>query len=291
VIEIKEKLSFLKKNYHILNMLNLKNIFVISLISFVIFIALSIIFFYVIFKFSIIDNHLINKITSIESQIEGIKDEKLKQIQIDKSKNSNTTQKSNLYGVEDKNIIEILKTGGYVIFIRHADRDFSINSVTLNILDHAPLRDIPLSEISLKKGYCLSEMGIEESKMINKIIKEFKIPISKVIASNTCRTKETAQYIFDKIDYITNGLLPEGAIINQKYEESIKNEYKEVFNVFPNLGENIFIVGHSGTLKDIGINLLIDQSESIILKHDQTSGEYHYVANLKARDWFKYSPN
>jgi hypothetical protein len=47
----------------------------------------------------------------------------------------------------------------------------------------------------------------------------------------------------------------------------------------------------SKLLFNFGINLLIDQSESIILKHDQTSGEYHYVANLKARDWFKYSPN
>ena len=248
-----------------------------------------------IFKFSIIDNHLIDKIASIEFQVQMIKDEKLKQssyrLEIEKSKKSNTTEKSNLYGVDSENIIESLKKGGYVIFIRHADRDHSINSETLNILDHAPLRDIPLDEINPIIGYCLSETGVEESKMINKILKEFKIPISKVIASNTCRTKETAQYIFDKVDYITNGLLPEGAIINQKYEESIKNEYKEVFNVFPNLGENIFIVGHSETLKDIGINLLIDQSESIILKHDQTSGEYHYVANLKARDWFKYSPN
>ena len=127
--------------------------------------------------------------------------------------------------------------------------------------------------------------------MINKIIKKFELPISNVIASNTCRTIETAEYIFDKVDYITNGLLPDGAIINQKYKDSIETEYKEIFNVFPNIGENIFIVGHSGTLKKIGINLTIDQSESIILKHDQTTGEYHYVANLKARDWFKYSTN
>ena len=42
-----------------------------------------------------------------------------------------------------------------------------------------------------------------------------------------------------------------------------------------------------GTIKKIDINLDIAESETIIIKRDEL-GKYHYVARLKARDWFQF---
>ena len=203
------------------------------------------------------------------------------------SANENYTKKSEIYGLSHNKIINELKKGGYILFIRHAHRSKDIDSFTLNILDHSPLRGLNIDEIRLKKGYCLSNIGTQESELLGYAILKLNIPFSKIIASNTCRTIETAKLVFNRVDIISNGLLPNGSIINKSYQEIIDKEFNKIFNMVPEVGKNFFIIGHSGTIKKIDINLDIAESETIIIKRDEL-GKYHYVARLKARDWFQF---
>ena len=84
-------------------------------------------------------------------------------------------------------IIKNLKNGGNLIFIRHA---------------YAPGGGDPdnfdLNDCSTQRN--LSETGREQAKKIGKFFHENQIPIDKVISSEWCRCKDTAQIAFKRFE-------------------------------------------------------------------------------------------
>ena len=82
-----------------------------------------------------------------------------------------------------KNIIENLKAGGNLIFIRHAYAPGGGDPENFNIYDCSTQRN-------------LSESGRIQSKKIGNFFKENKIKIKNVYSSEWCRCKETASLAF-----------------------------------------------------------------------------------------------
>ena len=82
-----------------------------------------------------------------------------------------------------KNIIENLKVGGKLIFIRHAYAPGGGDPENFNINDCSTQRN-------------LSESGRIQSRKIGNFFTENKIKIEKVYSSEWCRCKETASLAF-----------------------------------------------------------------------------------------------
>ena len=82
-----------------------------------------------------------------------------------------------------KNIIENLKVGGKLIFIRHAYAPGGGDPENFNIYDCSTQRN-------------LSESGRIQSRKIGNFFKENKIKIKNVYSSEWCRCKETAFLAF-----------------------------------------------------------------------------------------------
>jgi len=83
----------------------------------------------------------------------------------------------------EENLINSLKEGGKLIFIRHALAPGSGDPDNFKLNDCSTQRN-------------LSQEGIEQSKKIGSFFKENKIPIDKVLSSEWCRCKDTAKYVF-----------------------------------------------------------------------------------------------
>ncbi len=83
-----------------------------------------------------------------------------------------------------KNIIENLKTGGKLIFIRHAYAPGGGDPQNFNIYDCSTQRN-------------LSESGRIQSRKIGNFFTENKIKIENVYSSEWCRCKETASLAFE----------------------------------------------------------------------------------------------
>ena len=83
-----------------------------------------------------------------------------------------------------KNIIENLKVGGKLIFIRHAYAPGGGDPENFNIYDCSTQRN-------------LSENGRVQSRKIGNFFTENKIKIEKVYSSEWCRCKETASLAFE----------------------------------------------------------------------------------------------
>ena len=93
---------------------------------------------------------------------------------------------SNQVFSEDK-IIESLKEGGKIIFIRHAYAPGGGDPQNFNINDCSTQRN-------------LSDEGINQSKLIGEFFKTNKIKIDKVLSSEWCRCKDTAKFAFNDFE-------------------------------------------------------------------------------------------
>src|ERR687895_1633389 len=83
-------------------------------------------------------------------------------------------------------LIEQLRAGGYVLYLRHTSTDFSQNDSRMTSYeDCATQRN-------------LTDQGREEARAIGEHVKRLEIPIGEVLASPFCRTRETARLAFGK---------------------------------------------------------------------------------------------
>ena len=108
----------------------------------------------------------------------------------------------------NKNLINQLEDGGKLIFIRHAYAPGSGDPNNFNLNDCSTQRN-------------LSEDGRKQAQFIGKFFRENKIKIDKVLSSEWCRCKETAEIAFKH--FSTNSFL--NSFYSVKYE---KNKDKQV---------------------------------------------------------------
>ena len=108
----------------------------------------------------------------------------------------------------NKNLINQLKDGGKLIFIRHAYAPGNGDPNNFNLTDCSTQRN-------------LNSIGRKQAKDIGEFCRENKIKIYKVLSSEWCRCKETADIAFN--NYSTNSFL--NSFYSSKYA---KNKDKQV---------------------------------------------------------------
>ena len=111
----------------------------------------------------------------------------------------------------NEKIINSLKEGGKLIFIRHAHAPGNGDPENFNLKDCSSQRN-------------LNQEGINQSKKIGLFFTQNKIQIDKVLSSEWCRCKDTAKYAFN--DYKTFEAL------NSFYDAKFKkNKAKQIKNL------------------------------------------------------------
>ena len=127
----------------------------------------------------------------------------------------------------NKNLINQLEDGGKLIFIRHAYAPGNGDPNNFNLNDCSTQRN-------------LNSLGRKQAKDIGEFFRENKINIYKVLSSEWCRCKETADIAFK--DYSTNSFL--NSFYSSKYAKNkdkqidALNNYVKKFN---NNGNLIFV--------------------------------------------------
>ena len=112
----------------------------------------------------------------------------------------------------NKNLINQLKDGGKLIFIRHAYAPGNGDPNNFNLNDCSSQRNLNL-------------IGRKQAKDIGEFFRENKIKIYKVLSSEWCRCKETADIAFN--NYSTNSFL--NSFYSSKYAKN-KNKQVEALN-------------------------------------------------------------
>ena len=126
-------------------------------------------------------------------------------------------------------VLENLKKGGNLIFIRHAYAPGGGDPDNFDIADCSTQRN-------------LSNSGKEQSKKIGIFFEQNQIPVDQVISSEWCRCKETAQIAFNKFE--TKNFL--NSFFSEKFAKNKKKQIKELKKYIQNWSgkKNLVLVTH-----------------------------------------------
>ena len=136
----------------------------------------------------------------------------------------------------NKNLLDQLEDGGKLIFIRHAYAPGSGDPNNFNLNDCTTQRN-------------LSENGRKQAQLIGKFFRENKIEIDKVLSSEWCRCKETAEIAFN--DFSTNSFL--NSFYSSKYAKNKDKQIKTLNNYIKKFksNKNLILVTHYVLISEI----------------------------------------
>lgn len=170
----------------------------------------------------------------------------------------------------DRRWAQKIRGGGYILYIRHAQREKWNDVTAFDAVDL--LNNVDADTSSYRRAVCLTEQGVEESKLMGEVFRLAGIMVGQVIASPSCRARQTAMHAFGRIDKISSALLHRTAILREQHKAFAVETRKIVDSLDPAPGKNDVIVAHSGTMRFDG-PVLIDVNETgAILDHRDETG-------------------
>ena len=133
-------------------------------------------------------------------------------------------------------IINQLKNGGNIIFIRHAIAPGNGDPDNFDLKDCSTQRN-------------LSKNGIEQSKKIGEFFKDNKIKVEKVLSSEWCRCKDTANIAFG--NFQTFSAL--NSFYEARFAKNKSKQIKELKNFLNNWesDSNLVIVTHFVVISEL----------------------------------------
>jgi len=164
-------------------------------------------------------------------------------------------------------LVDALRSGGLVIYFRHAATDFGEND--MNMTDYA----------DCKNQRNLTDAGRQDARAIGAAIKRLALPIGDVLASPFCRTMETANLIFGRAVATPAVLGGPAAAPPQKYAP-----LKDLLSASPPSGLDVVVVGHGNPFKAITNIPYLAEGEAAVLKPLGAAG-FHLVARIPKDGW------
>ena len=148
----------------------------------------------------------------------------------------------------DENIVEILKKGGNIIFIRHAIAP-----------GNGDPQNFDISNCSTQRN--LSKDGELQALKIGKFFKENDIKLTKVLSSEWCRCKDTAKIAFD--NYETKNFL--NSFYDERFSENKDKQISDFQKFIRNWNKtgNLVLVTHYVVIFEI-LDLTTSSGEIVI---------------------------
>jgi phosphohistidine phosphatase SixA len=176
---------------------------------------------------------------------------------------------------DQKHLIESLRSGGYVILVRHG-ATFS---------DRADTDPFNLDNIGKQRN--LNEEGKELAKAFGDAIRRVGIPAGEVYTSNFNRAFETAVLAGFKDIEKTTDLTEGGLVVSPDENGRRAAALRKMLAQTPQKGKNTFLITHKPNIVDaLGKDWFdVKEGEASIFK--PKDGEYRLVARVQMEDWPK----
>ena len=148
----------------------------------------------------------------------------------------------------NENIVEILKKGGNIIFIRHAIAP-----------GNGDPQNFDISNCSTQRN--LSKDGELQALKIGKFFKENEIKLTKVLSSEWCRCKDTAKIAFG--NYETKNFL--NSFYDERFSENKDKQILDFQKFIRNWNKtgNLVLVTHYVVISEI-LDLATNSGEIVI---------------------------
>jgi broad specificity phosphatase PhoE len=179
--------------------------------------------------------------------------------------------------------IEALRSGGYVMVVRHGATDPTEADVD------------PLHLENCSKQRMLTDTGRLMASGIGKLLAREAVPVGEVRASRYCRAIETAKRIAEplRIDKVaaTDDFTEGGQVVSPKENARRTKAMREAVSTAPAAGTNSLIVSHRPNIMEaFGPSLFdITEGEMVVFKPGIGEPGYKVMWRIKVADFSAYA--
>jgi len=166
-------------------------------------------------------------------------------------------------------VVDRLKDGGYVVFLRHAATDHS----------QKDRPQVPLTDCRGQRN--LNDAGRAQARSIGEAWRALELPVGDVLASGYCRTRQTAELAFGRATIVPT-LTGIPAEMIGTYTGRVR-ALRRMLGTKPPDGENTVIVGHIANL-EAATKVEIEEGDAAIFEPLGDS-RYRLLSNLPASAW------
>jgi phosphohistidine phosphatase SixA len=170
--------------------------------------------------------------------------------------------------LEGNALVEALRRGGYVLYLRHAATDFGQNDEAMtDYADCAQQRN-------------LTDGGRDDARAIGVAIKRLRIPVGPILASPFCRTRESAVLVFGA-PTVSNAVRggPGTDADGQRYAE-----LRKLLSTPVATGSNLAIASHGNPFRAVAGTPYLQEGEMAVIE-PRGNGEFRIVARITKSDW------
>jgi phosphohistidine phosphatase SixA len=170
--------------------------------------------------------------------------------------------------LEGGELLRALRSGGFVIYLRHAATEATSDTDLQN-----------LSNCSTQRN--LSEEGREQARRIGRSFRELGIPVGTVQSSALCRTMETANLAYGRAEQSLDlTALPQAG--SQAEEERRVAALRKLLATPPPAGQNTVLVAHLFNIqRAAGISIAEGEAALVRPRNDG----FTVVSTVSAEEW------
>lgn len=173
-------------------------------------------------------------------------------------------------------LLESLRAGGYVLYFRHAQTDWnqSDNAKGAGWASCAPAR--------MRQ---LSDAGRETARKVGDALRRLKIPVGQVLASEFCRTQQTAQLLGLGEVSVTRSLINATHAEHAGGTEALREAARRLMATPPPQGKNTVLVAHGNVFMLVSDRRPVEAGAAV-LKPDGRGG-FQVIAHLAPEEWIR----
>ena len=176
-----------------------------------------------------------------------------------------------------KALADALRQGGYTIYFRHAATDWSRD-------DHVMLEG-DWTSCDADRMRQLSDEGREQARRIGEAIQRLDIPVGRILSSEYCRARETAQLMN------LGPVLPTRSLMNTRVaylvggQKEVVIRAQEEIGRHPVKGTNTILVAH-GNLMHAATGAYTDEGGAAVFL-PMGDGTFTLVAQISSEHWVR----
>ena len=178
-------------------------------------------------------------------------------------------------GGDDAALVRMLRAGGFNIYFRHAETDWSQSDRVRKAGDWVSCDPTQIRQ--------LSEAGRKQARTVGTAMRALEIPVGLVLASPYCRTVETAELLgVGQVERTTD-------VMNMRVaeyfggREAIVHTARRRLATVPAPGTNTVIVAHGNVARD-ATPVYPGEAEAVVFKPDEEGG-FEVIARLPPAAW------
>jgi phosphohistidine phosphatase SixA len=170
---------------------------------------------------------------------------------------------------EGSELLQSLRSGGFVIYFRHAATVPGGDADLQNLANCSAQRN-------------LSDQGREQSREIGNAFRELAIPVGTVLSSALCRTLDTANLAFGRAEQSVDlTSLPQAG--SEAEEERRVMALRGLLKTEPPSGLNTVLVGHLFNIQRAA-DISIAEGEAAVFD-PRGEGDYALMATVSPQEW------